>query len=115
MFAAYLIVTTLTAATNAYVAVNDFTQAEWVIANMNKVGLPAWSLRPLGALKALGAFGLVAGVLVPALGITAAAGLVLFFTGAVIAHARAGVAGYQYPGAFLLLAIGSLALRLTTF
>jgi DoxX-like family len=52
-------------------------------------------------------------VTLPLLG--AAAGLVLFLVGAVIAHAHAGeYRSISYPGTFLLLAVGSLALRLAS-
>lgn len=112
MFVAYIAVTLVAAASNTFFAVNDFRRAEWVLANMSNVGLPDWSLFPLGALKALGAAGLLVGLALPPLGIAAAAGLVVFFVGAVIAHARAGVGGYQYPGSLLLLAAGSLGLGL---
>jgi DoxX-like family len=45
----------------------------------------------------------------------AAAGLVLFFVGAVITHVHAGeYRSISYPGTFLLLAAGSLALRLAS-
>jgi hypothetical protein len=46
----------------------------------------------LGALKLAGAAGLLVGLAgLPAIGIAAATGLVLYFIGAVIAHLRAGV------------------------
>ncbi|MGW4978589.1 DoxX family protein [Streptomyces mirabilis] len=45
-------------------------------------------MRPLGALLAAGALGLLAGFAVPVLGMLAAGDLVLYFLGAYCAHAR---------------------------
>jgi hypothetical protein len=51
---------------------------------------------------------------VPYLGIAAAGGLVLFFTGAIIAHLRARVYyNLAFPGGYLALAIASLVLAVT--
>lgn len=114
MFIAYLIVTVLAAAANTYVAVYDFMRSEWVLANMTKVGLPHSWLFPLGALKAAGALGLLVGIAVPLIGVAAGVGLVLFFVGAIITHIRAHAGAYAYPGTYLLLAVGSLVLRLAS-
>ena len=47
----------------------------------------------------------------PALGIAAAGGLVLFFTGAVVTHLRARVLyNIAFPGGYLLLSAATLAL-----
>jgi hypothetical protein len=51
---------------------------------------------------------------VPPLGVVAAVGLVLFFVGAIITHIRARWWNIAFPGAFLLLAVASLVLRLST-
>jgi DoxX-like family len=56
---------------------------------MATLGIPQGWLFPLGALKAAGALGLLAGIGVPLLVVAAAAGLVLFFVGAVIIHVHA--------------------------
>jgi hypothetical protein len=110
MFTAYVVIAVVAAAANIYIAVNDFLRADWVLANMTQVGVPRSWLFPLGALKAAGALGLLVGIGVPLLGVAAAAGLVLFFAGAVITHIRAhaGALSYAAPGMFLLLAVGSL-------
>ena len=77
-------------------------------------GGPGSSWLPLlAALKAAGAAGLLVGLLgnVRLLGISAAIGLTLFFTGALIAHLRARVFhNMHYPGAYWLLAIASAVL-----
>jgi hypothetical protein len=64
----------------------------------------------LGGLKAAGAAGLILGLAgVPILGIAAAAGLVLFYIGAVIAHLRVRVLHtIAFPAGFLVLAVATL-------
>ena len=89
MFAAYIIVTALAAAANIYAAANDFIRPKWLLGNMNKLGVPEWSLPVLGTLKAAGALGLLIGIGVPRIGVAAAVGLTLFFIGALITHIRA--------------------------
>lgn len=91
MFSIYVAVTVLAAAANAAAAAFDFARSELVIDNMATLGIPRAWLFPLGALKAAGALGLLVGIGVPLLGVAAAAGLVLFFVGAVISHVHAGV------------------------
>jgi DoxX-like family len=117
MFPTYVIVTVLTAAANAAAAGFDFARHPQVLANMTMLGISRSWLFPLGALKAAGALGLLVGIGVPPLGVAAAVGLVLFFVGAVTTHLRAHAAArsYAYPGAFLLLAVGSLVARLVSW
>jgi DoxX-like family len=66
----------------------------------------------LAALKGAGAAGLLLGLLgLRPLGIAAAIGLVLFFTGALATHVRArAFRNIAFPGAYLALAIASAAL-----
>jgi hypothetical protein len=117
MFTLYVVVAVLTAAANTYIAINDFIRADWILANMTKVGVPRSWLVPLGALKVAGAVGLLVGIGVPLIGVAAAVGLALFFVGAVITHIRAHAEAlsYTYPGTLLLLAIGSLVPRLASW
>ncbi|MCX2969268.1 MULTISPECIES: DoxX family protein [Streptomyces] len=112
MDTAYVIVTVLTALANAGIAVADLLRADFVLANSAEVGVPPSRLPWLAALKAAGAAGLVLGLLgVPAVGVAAAGGLVLFFTGAVVVHLRARVHhNLAVPGAYLALAAASLVL-----
>ena len=114
MFIAYVVVTILAAAANAFAATADFIHPPWLLANMTKAGVPRSWLLPLGALKAAGALGLLVGLGVPALGVVAAVGLVLFFVGAILTHVRAHWYSFTYPAAFLLLAVGSLGLELAS-
>jgi hypothetical protein len=114
MFPAYVGVTCLAVAANTYAATADFLRVRGVIANMTKMGVPRSWLIPLGSLKAMGALGLLIGIGAPPIGVAAAAGLILFFVGAVLTHIRAhaDVSTYPYPIVFLVLAVGSLLLRL---
>jgi hypothetical protein len=75
------------------------------------VGLSPAAIPRLAALKGAGAVGLAVGLAgVAWLGPAAAVGLVLFFTGAVVAHVRAGVLhNIGFPLLYLALAAGALA------
>ena len=114
MFTAYVGVTVLTAAVNTFAATVDFTRPEWLLGTMAKAGVPQSWLLLLGVLKAAGALGLLVGIAVPPLGVAASIGLVLFFTGAIITHLRARYWNIAAPVAFLLLAVGSLVLRVAS-
>ncbi|MEV5200564.1 DoxX family protein [Streptomyces sp. NPDC053720] len=112
MFIAYVIVTAATVAANAAIAAADFAKAEFVLANSAEVNLPRTWLPRLATLKAAGAVGLLAGLVgFRLLGLAAATGLVLFYVGAMAAHVRARVFhNIAFPGAYLALAVASLAL-----
>ena len=63
----------------------------------------SWLRFPIGTLKTLGTAGLIVGLWVPAIGITAAAGLVVFFVCAVYTHVLANdITGQMMFGGFLL-------------
>jgi hypothetical protein len=113
MFTAYIIVTVLAVAANTYAATADFSRADWIVDNMTKMNVPQSWMIPLGALKAAGALGLLVGIGVPAIGIAASIGLVLFFVGANVGHMRAHWYSV-FPVVFLLLAASSLGLRLAS-
>lgn len=109
----YLVVTLLAAAANFYAASNDFRRVGWVLANMDRLGIPRNRLLALGVLKSAGAAGLLLGFAFPVLGIAAAAGLVLFFLAALAFTLRVRwYAHLPIPALWLLLAAGSLFLRL---
>jgi DoxX-like family len=114
MHAAYVAITLTTAVATAGIAVADLIPAGFVLANSAEVGVPRSWLRPLAAVKLAGAAGLVVGLLsLPALGVAAAVGLVLFFVGAVITHLRAHVLyNIAFPGAYLCLSAATLAVML---
>jgi hypothetical protein len=111
---AYVLVSLLAAAALTFSATADFLRYEKVLASMTRAGVPESWLTALGVLKALGAAGLVIGTLLPAIGIAAAAGVVLFFVGAVITHVRARWYSFGFPMAYLVLAAGSLGLGLAS-
>ena len=68
-----------------------WTRKAFVVDNISAYGVPERWWPWLGAIKALGSIGLLAGLFVPALGVAAAIGLVLYFLGAVVTvlHAHA--------------------------
>ncbi|RKS09549.1 DoxX-like protein [Nocardiopsis sp. Huas11] len=115
MFTVYAVVAVVTILANVGIAVADLAKADFVLANSAEVGVPRSWLPVLAVLKLAGAAGLLLGLLwVPALGVAAAVGLVVFYSGAVAAHVRARVLyNIAFPGAFLALAVASLALAFT--
>ena len=115
MSTAHLVVTVLAIVVTAAIAVADLVRAEFVLANAASVGVPESWLLPLGLLKAAGAAGLAIGLVgVPVVGVAAAVGLTLFFVGAVVTHLRARNYALGFPGAYLALAVASLATGLAS-
>jgi hypothetical protein len=110
MFTTYAVVTLLTAAANAFSATLDFIRYEQVLINMAKARVSESWISTLGVLKATGALGLVVGFGVPLIGTVAAAGLTLFFVGAIITHLRARDYSFGLAVVFLALAVGTLVL-----
>lgn len=111
MFVAYAIVGTLLALALGASATLTFTRNAAVTTSMSKVGVPdSWFPR-LAALKAAGAVGLLIGLAVPVIGSAAAAGVVLYFIGAVITHLRAKDFEIAAPAVLALLAAAALVLR----
>ena len=104
----YLVTTILAALANGYAAVLNFAGADSVKVVADRVQVSRAWMVPLGTLLAAGAAGLLAGFAVPALGMAAAIGLVLYFLCALTAHVR--VRDRQIGGAvfFLLLAAAAL-------
>ncbi|HTU68972.1 MAG TPA: DoxX family protein [Candidatus Baltobacteraceae bacterium] len=114
---AYLAVTGVTIVVNAGAVAADFANAGFVLKTAREVHVSRSWLPLLGALKAAGVVGLLLGMLgIRIIGIAGAAGLVIFFTGAVIAHVRARVFyNIAFPGFYLALAVASLALACCRF
>jgi hypothetical protein len=110
MFSAYIIITSVAAAANIYAAANDFIRPKWLLGNMKQLRVPESSLPILGTLKAAGAVGLLVGLGVPPIGVLAAAGLTLFFIGALITHIRAHdhSLGNGVPVIFLMVVVAAL-------
>jgi hypothetical protein len=114
VFATYLIITVVAIVANAWATAADLAQPKWLLANMDEVGVPRSWLPPLAVLKGAGAAGLLLGLLgLRPLGIAAAAGLVLFFTGALAAHIRArAFHNIAFPATYFALAIASTVLAI---
>ncbi|MFF5225858.1 DoxX family protein [Dactylosporangium sp. NPDC000521] len=90
MFATYVTLTIVAALFSGSAAVTYLIGHAYPKAQLDMKRLPrSWGPR-LGATLAAGSLGLFAGFAVPVIGTLAAAGLVLYFTGALIAHLRVG-------------------------
>ncbi|MEU8432532.1 DoxX family protein [Streptomyces sp. NPDC029216] len=88
-----------------------FRGAKFVTDPLAEYGVPRGMWNFLGACKVAGALGLLAGFAVPAIGIAAAIGLVLYFTGAVITVLRArSYAHVAFPLIYAAPAAAVLAL-----
>jgi hypothetical protein len=89
------------------------TRQSWVVDNLADYGVARRWWPWLGALKSAGAVGLVAGIWVPGLGLTAAIGLAAYFVGAVVtvlhAHAWTHV---PYPLLYLAPVVAAAGLLL---
>ena len=115
MFTAYVVVTFITMMVSTFYAVVDFMHCKFVLVNMARLGLPESSLTLLGSLKAVGAVGLLLGLIgVPVIGTAAAIGRSLFFFGAIVTHVRAGDRSYWFAAMFLLLAVATLVTDLAS-
>jgi DoxX-like family len=116
MLAAYVAATAITIVLNAAAVFADLTHAKWMLAGFTQIGVPHSLLPLLATLKAAGAAGLLAGLLgIRPLGVAAAAGLVLFFIGAVAFHLRARAFSTLPPTlGYLAFAVTSLALTVVS-
>lgn len=115
MSIAGLIITSVTVVANAGAAAADLAKADFVLKVSDEVGVSHSWLPLLAGLKAAGAAGLLLGLLgFHIVGAAAAAGLVVFFVGATIAHVRARVFyNIAFPGLYLALASATLALSIS--
>jgi DoxX-like family len=112
VFASYLVVTLLAAAFCGSAATANLIGHDYPKAQADSLGVPRSWIPPLGVLLAAGALGLLTGIAVRWLGALAAAGLVLYFTGALGAHLRAGDRHLGPWAVYFCLAVAALALRL---
>ncbi|MEU6488060.1 DoxX family protein [Streptomyces sp. NPDC046887] len=114
MSIAYTVVTVLGALLAGFSAGAVLLRAGWVVEPLADYGVPRAWWPWLGVAKAAGAVGLLIGLVVPAIGVAAAIGLVLYFAGAVITVVRArAFAHIPFPLIYLAPAAGSLVLALT--
>ncbi|MBB5782012.1 DoxX family protein [Nonomuraea jabiensis] len=89
MSTAHVIVTVLTAAWVGFSGFSLLRRADFVAKPLIEYGVPQSWWPWLGTAKAAGAIGLLVGLAVPAIGVAAGIGLVLYFVGAVITVLRA--------------------------
>ena len=110
MNAVYVAVTGATILATGAMAAGGLARATFVVKNAEEVHVGASWVPLLGALKAMGAIGLLLGLFgIPTVGTAAAAGLAAFFVAAICFHVRAGVLyNIAFPGFFLALAVASL-------
>jgi hypothetical protein len=112
VFVAYITVTVLAILFNGAAAVTYLSGHDYPKRQADMKGIPRSWVPVLGSLLAAGTLGLAAGFVVPLLGVLAAGGLVLYFIGALIAHARVGSRALIGPSIFLITAAGALVLTL---
>lgn len=113
MSTAYVVVTVLAAVMVGFSAASVFLRAKCVMEPMADYDVPLTWLPWLGAAKAAGAAGLLVGVLVPAVGVAAGIGLVLYFAGAVVTVIRARwYAHIPFPLVYAAPVVGALVMGL---
>ena len=112
MFATYVTVTVLAAVFTGSAAVTYLIGHAYPKAQLDMKRLPRSWVPMLGTLLAAGSLGLLAGFAVPWLGALAAAGLVLYFVGALVAHLRVGSRRLAGPAAFLVVVAAALVVNL---
>jgi hypothetical protein len=111
MYLAYVIVTVAAGLWVGFSAYSILTRAAFVVEPLTHYGVPQPWWPWLGAAKAAGALGLLAGPFWPALGIAAAVGVILYFLGAVVTVLRARSWNtVAYPVMYLVPAIAALVL-----
>jgi hypothetical protein len=111
MSTAAVVVTVLTAAWVGFSAFSLLRRAEFVVQPLVAYGVPRSWWTPLGVAKAAGAAGLLAGLAVPAIGIAAGVGLVLYFAGAVVTVLRArSYRTVAFPLLYLAPVVATLSL-----
>jgi hypothetical protein len=109
---AYAIVTLVTAFFTGSAAVVYLIGHEYPKAQADMKGIPRRYVPVLGSLLAAGAAGLLIGFAAPLLGTLAAAGLFLYFTGALVAHLRVGSRNLAGWAIFYVTVIADLAVNL---
>ncbi|MEV0196328.1 DoxX family protein [Nonomuraea sp. NPDC050691] len=112
MFAAYITVTIFASLLNGSAAVVYLIGHEFPKAQADMKRLPRSWVPVLGMLLAAGSLGLLGSFAVPMLGTLAAAGLVLYFIGAVLAHLRVGSRKLVNWTGFSATAVAALAVSL---
>ncbi|MFE9202457.1 DoxX family protein [Micromonospora sp. NPDC007230] len=112
MFTAYVTVTVIASVFNGIAAVTYLSGHDYPKAQADMKRVPRSWVPVLGMLLAAGSSGLLVGFAVPLLGTLAAAGLVLYFLGALIAHLRVGSRQLVGWAVFFSTAVATLAVNL---
>jgi len=114
MTIALIIMSTLLGLINVASGLGKLQRVDQVTEIMDSVILSKQQTSQLGVLQVLGALGLLIGIWVPFLGQAAAIAFVLYFAGAIIAHARAKTPGATYvpPAGLFVLSVVTAVLQL---
>ncbi|MEU8626327.1 DoxX family protein [Streptomyces sp. NPDC048669] len=111
MSIAHVVVTLVAAAMAGYSAGALLLRAQWVVQALTDYRVPRAWWTWLGAAKAAGAAGLLAGLFVPVIGVAAGIGLVLYFAGAVVTVIRAHQHSHiPFPLVYAAPVVGALVL-----
>src|SRR5262245_286591 len=112
VFATYVTITIIASVFTGIAAVTYLIGHEYPKAQADRKRIPRSWVPVLGVLLAAGSLGLLAGFAVPLLGTLAAAGLVLYFLGALLAHLRVGSRQLVGWAVFFSTAVAALAVNL---
>ena len=114
LFIGYIVVAVIACGMMTTSAIGKFTLNPGAVKVIHeRVGVPLGLFPVLGALLIAGGVGLLAGIVRRSLGVAAATGLVLYFSGAMVGHLLAGdVAGLNAPIVPFLVSVIVLFLRL---
>lgn len=112
MSTARIVVTVVAALWVGFSAISVLLRAGWIQKALTDYGVPRAWWPWLGAAKLAGSAGLLVGLFVPLLGLAAAIGLIVYFTGAVatVVHAR-WYRHIPYPLIYVAPVVAVLALR----
>lgn len=115
MFIATLVISIVLALALTSSAFGKLSKKPAVVEQMSAVGVSTTQIPILGLLELAGAAGLLIGLFWWPLGVAAAAGVIVYFIGAVIAHLRVNDTKGIGPAVFLgAIAIAALVLRLAS-
>ena len=112
MFAAYVTVNVLASVFTGIAAVTYLIGHDYPTAQLDMKRLPRTWMPRLGGLLAAGSLGLLVGFAVPLVGTLAAAGLVLYFVGALVAHLRVGSRKLVGWVVFFVTSVATLAVNI---
>ncbi|MBY8862771.1 DoxX family protein [Nocardia sp. CA2R105] len=113
MTIAYYVVAVITALWVGFSSYSLFARKAFVVDSLVDYGVPQSWWNWLALAKGAGALGLIVGIFLPALGIAAAIGLILYFLGAVATTLRArSYKTTPYPVLYLLPVAVTLILQL---